>query len=80
MERGKVSMSCHRSQKSINLHHDQINAGRDRRLQHQVERLQSFLNGREEARFEYNCALVFGFIYFSYIAIATAVYTRYILL
>jgi len=72
-------MSCHRSQKSINLHHDQINAGRGRRLHRQTERLQAFLNGREEARFEYNCILVFGFICFSYTAIATAVYTAFII-
>lgn len=72
-------MSCHHSQKSINLHHDQVNARRNRQFQRQAERLQSFLNGREEARFEYNCVLVFGFIYFSYISIASAIYTGYIL-
>jgi len=72
-------MSCHHSQKNINLHHDQVNAGRNRRFQRQAERLQSFLNGREEARFDYNCVLVFGFICFAYSGISSAIYAGYIL-
>jgi len=67
-------MSSHYSQRSINLHHDQVNAGRARRLQRQANRLQSFLSGREEARFDYKCMLAFGFICFGYINLATAVY------
>lgn len=72
-------MSSHHSQKFFNLHHDQVNAGRARGLQHQTDKLQRFLSGREEARFEYRCMLVFGFIWFSYMNLATAVYLGYIL-
>lgn len=72
-------MSSHHSQKFFNLYHDQVNAGRAKRLQRQAERLQGFLSGREEARFEYRCMLVFGFIWFSYMNLATAVYLGYII-
>lgn len=72
-------MSSHHSQRNINLHHDQVSAGRARRLQRQANKLQCFLTGREEARFDYKCMLVFSFICFAYIEIATAVYLGYIL-
>ena len=72
-------MSSHHSKKFFNLHHDQVNAGRAKRLERQIERLQGFLSGREEARLEYNCILVFGFICFAYTMIATAVYLGYII-
>jgi len=67
-------MSCHRSQRSINLHHDQVNAGRTRHWQRQVDRAQDFLSTREQLRLEYDSMLVCGFICFAYTAIATAVY------
>ena len=72
-------MSSHHSQKCVNLHHAQVNAGRARRLQYQADRLKGFLIGREEARFDYSCMLVFGFICFSYTTLATAVYMGYII-
>ena len=72
-------MSSHHSQKFFNLHYDQVEAGRARRLQRKAERLQDFLTGREEARLEYRCMLVFGFICFAYTMIATAVYLGYII-
>ena len=72
-------MSSHHSQKFFNLHHDQVNAGQARRQERQAERLQSFLSGRKETRFEYRCVLIFGFICFAYTMIATAVYLGYII-
>ena len=72
-------MSNHHTQRWVNLHHDQVNAGRARRLQRQTGRLQCFLSGREEARFDYKCMLAFSFICFSYINLATAVYLGYII-
>lgn len=67
-------MSSHHSQKWFNLHHSQVEAGRARRLQRQVERIECFLTGQQEDRFEYNCMMVFGFICFAYTALMTAVY------
>ena len=67
------------TQRSVNLHYDQVNAGRTRRVQRQAERLQGFLAGREEARSEYQCVLAFGFIGFAYTMLVTAVYLGYIL-
>lgn len=72
-------MSSHNTQKFFNLHHNQVDAGRARRLQRQADRLQCFLSGREEARFEYKCVLVFSFICFAYTMMATAAYLGYIL-
>lgn len=72
-------MSSHHSQEYTNRHHDQVNAGKARRLQHQAERLQGFLAMRKQLRLEYNCVLVFGFICFAYTQIATAVYLGYII-
>lgn len=72
-------MSSHHPRKWFNLHHEQVNAGRVRRLERQAERLRHFLSGREEARFEYQCMLIFGFICFAYTMIATAVYTGYVI-
>ena len=72
-------MSSHNTQKFFNLHHDQVNAGRARRLQCQANRLQCFLNDRAEARFDYKCMLGFSFICFAYTMIATAAYLGYIL-
>lgn len=61
------------------MHHDQVNAGRAKRLQRQTDRLQNFLTGREEARFDYKCILVFSFICFAYTMIATVAYLGYII-
>jgi len=72
-------MSSHHSQKAINLHHNQVSAGRVRRLQRQEERMQNYLGMRKQLRMEYNFMLVCGFICFAYTMIATAVYTGYIL-
>jgi len=72
-------MSSHHSQEYFNLHHDQVNAGRARRLQRQAERLHSFLTMRKQLRLEYNCMLSFGFICFAYTMLATPFYLRYVL-
>jgi len=72
-------MSSHHSQKWFNLHHGQVAAGRVRRLQRQTARLDCFLTGRAEARFEYNCGLVFGFLCFSYTMFVTATYLGHII-
>jgi len=72
-------MSSHHSQECFNLHHSQVNAGKARRLQHQAERLHSFLTVRKQLRLEYNCVLVFSFICFAYTMLATSVYLGYII-
>ena len=71
-------MSNHHSQKSINLHHGQVSAGRGRRQQRQDARLQNFLSLREQLRLEYNFMLACGFICFAYTTLATAVYLGYV--
>ena len=68
-------MSSHHSQKSINLHHEQVAAGRDRGLRRQANRVQNFLVMRSRLRFEYNFTLVCGFVLFAYTTLATALYT-----
>lgn len=73
-------MSSHHSQGSINLHHDQVTAGKARRLQRQADRRSAFLAMREQFRFEHNFVLVMEFICFAYTAIATSVYMGYIIL
>lgn len=72
-------MSSHHSQECFNLHHNQVTAGKARRLKHQAERLQGFLAMRKQLRLEYNCMLVFGFICFAYTMIATSVYLGHII-
>ncbi len=72
-------MSSHHSQECFNLHHDQVNAGKARREQRQWNRLQNFLELREQLKMEYNCVLVFSFICFAYTMIATSVYLGYII-
>lgn len=72
-------MSSHHKQKFFDTHHDQVNAGRARRLQCQADRVQNYLAMRKQLRLEYNFMLVFGFICFAYTSIATAVYLGYVL-
>jgi len=72
-------MSNHHSQKSINLHHFQVNTGHARRQQFQVERMQRYLSKGNEARRDYAITLAFGFICFSYTIIASAVYLPYVM-
>ena len=67
-------MSNHCSTKSLLLHHYQADAGKIRRQQKAEGRHESFLLGRAKARQEYHCVLVFAFICFAYVNIATAVY------
>ncbi len=71
-------MSSHHSQKSVNLHHDQIAAGKARRLQRQSDRLYNFLEMKRQFRMGQNCTLVFSFICFAYLPLATAAYMWYI--
>lgn len=72
-------MSSHHSQKTIKLHHDQVNAGRARRVQRQIDRTFKYLAGREEARMEYRYMQGFGFLCFAYTMLATAIYLGWIL-
>lgn len=49
-------MSSHHTQKAINLHHDQVNAARERRLlrkRDQQERQLKYQQRRAEARWKY---------------------------
>lgn len=72
-------MSSHHSQKSILLHHSQVNAGRERKLQRRLERLSIYWMKREESEANVKTASIFGFICFAYSMIATAVYMGYIM-
>ena len=72
-------MSSHHSQRCTNLHHDQVNAGKARRLQRHAERLQGFLTVRKQLHLENNYILVCGFICFAYTMLATTVYLGYII-
>jgi len=72
-------MSNHHTQKAINLHHRQVNAGRERKLQHRLERLSIYWLKREEGEANVKMASIFGFICFAYSMIATAAYLGYIM-
>ena len=72
-------MSSHHSQEYFNLHHDQVNTGKARRLQHQAERLRNFLDVRKQLRMEHSCMLGFGFICFAYTMLATPFYLMHVL-
>ena len=72
-------MSSHHSQEAINLHHQQVSAGKARRMQKHEEKRQRYLTMRQEARANYNAALCFAFIWFAYMNIGTAVYLGYVI-
>ena len=72
-------MSSHHSQKAINLHHQQVSAGKERRKEKQAERLQRYLNQRKEAIWQYNFALFMTYLAFAYTQLAIPQYLRYIL-
>lgn len=72
-------MSNHHSQRSINLHHDQVNAGIVRRQQRQAGRMLGYLTRWAEARRDHLCVVVFSVLWFSYAMIASAVYLGYVL-
>ncbi len=72
-------MSCHHSQKTINRHHDQVNAGRIRKQQRQEDRHQRYLAIRDEATITNQLVTAFAFICFAYTAIASAVYLGYLI-
>ena len=67
-------MPSRRIPRLYSLHHDQINAGRDRRLQRHADRIHAFLTLREQARWEHRFPLLFGFLCFAYTMLATALY------
>lgn len=71
-------MSSHHSQRCLNLHHEQVNAGKARKVQRQVERVRSFLEGREQAQAEGWCIRGFSVLCFAYTMMATATYLRYL--
>jgi hypothetical protein len=71
-------MSSHRSQRTIDLHHQQVNASRARRQKKQESRWTNYINNSRQLRMEYNFMLVCGFICFAYIAIGIPVYLGYI--
>lgn len=72
-------MSSHHSEECFNLHHDQVNASKARKLKHHTERLQNFLGMRKQLRMEYDCMRSFGFVCFAYTMLATPVYLKYVL-
>ena len=67
-------MSNHHSQKSIRLHHDQLNASQARKEIRQEARSQNFQAKSSQLRMEYNISLIFGFVCFAYTMFATATY------
>ena len=72
-------MSNHHTQKAINLHHRQVNAGRQRRENRRLERLSIYWMKREEGEVNVKTTSIFGFICFAYSMIATATYLGYIM-
>ena len=72
-------MSSHHTQKCLNLHHNQVSAGKARKEQNQMDRLHNFLEMRKQLRLEYNCVLSFAFLCFAYTTLATPFYLKYIL-
>jgi len=72
-------LSSHHSQKAMNLHHQQVSAGKERRKEKQAERLQRYLNQRKEAIWQYNFALFMTYLAFAYSQLATSLYLGYIL-
>lgn len=72
-------MSNHHSQRSINLHHDQVSAGQARRQQRQDVRKQAYLTGWLEARFEHWWLQFAGVFCLAYTTIATVAYLRCLL-
>ena len=72
-------MSNHHTRKAINLHHDQVNAGKARRLQRQADRFSSYLVMSRQLRWKYNVVAIYAFIGFAYTTIATALYLGYVL-
>ena len=72
-------MSNHHSQKSINLHHEQVNAGKERRQRRQDEHLTDYLLRRAEAMRCQLFAVALGVVCFGYSMVASAVWLGYIL-
>ena len=72
-------MSNHHSRESINLHHSQVNEGKGRHEQRQVDRIQHYLEKSSEAWNDYKGMLAFGCLGVAYTTIGTAVYLGYIL-
>lgn len=71
-------MSSHHTRKAINLHHDQVDAARQRKLERQAGRVMVYRAKTNEAKRRHNIALIFGFGWFAYMMIATAVYLWYV--
>ena len=72
-------MSSHHTQKAINLHHQQVSGGRDRRTQKQIDRQARYIAGGKAALRQYNIALCFGFGWFAYMQFAIPAYLWYVL-
>ena len=72
-------MSNHHTQKAINLHHRQVNAGRERKENRRLDRFSVYWLKREKGEANVRTASIFGFICFAYSMIATATYMGYIM-
>lgn len=70
-------MSCHRSQKSIMLHHRQIAGGKERREQRHADRQQRWFMTRQNALRELLVIRVMGVFCFVYIAFLVAAHLGY---
>lgn len=70
-------MSSHHTKKAINLHHDQVNKGKLRKMQRHIDRITLFLNKGERARLEYNLIRVLVFWGFVYMMAVTLVFLWY---
>ena len=72
-------MSDHHSNKSIQLHHRQVDAARERRQLEADARMQYFLGLKHRFHMEHNFVLVCSFVFVAYINLATAVYLGWII-
>ena len=71
-------MSSHHTQKCLNLHHDQVSAGKARKEQRQVDRVRAFLEGRQQSQVEGRCVQGFSALCSIYTLLATATYLRFL--
>ena len=71
-------MSSHHTQRCLNLHHDQVNAGKAKRAQRQVDRVRAFLEERQQSQAEGRCVQGFSVLCSLYTLLATATYLRFL--
>ena len=70
-------MSTHLTAKAVNLHHQQVNGGKARRVAKQAARREKYLAVKREFKMRERLVWGFAFLVFCYSMILTAVYMRW---